>query len=70
MAKLTRLEIRALIDKLVVKAEALEMEAIAKSRVVPDTPKKQARRLEGIVAQKAAKIVRRNIQELNSLLLK
>jgi ribosomal protein L19E len=68
MPKLTRTEVRALIDKLVIKAEALELEAVAKSRVVPDTPKKEARRLEGIAAKKAAKIVRQNIQELTALL--
>lgn len=66
--KLTRTETQALIDKLVIKAEALELEAVAKRYVLPDTPKKEARRQEGIVAEKAAKIVRRSIQELTASL--
>ena len=63
MAKLTRTEVKALIDKLVIKAEALEMEAIAKSKA-----RHEQRQLEGKAAKKAAKIVRQNIQELTALL--
>lgn len=63
MAKLTRLEVRALIDKLVIKAEALALEAVAKSKALLEQ-----RQLEGIAAKKAAKIVRSNIQELTALL--
>jgi hypothetical protein len=63
MPKLTRTEVKALIDKLVIKAEALEMEAIAKSKAVLDH-----RRAEGIAAKEAAKIVRSNIQEMTALL--
>ena len=63
MAKLTRLEVRALIDKLVIKAEALEMEAVAKTKA--HHPQRQA---EGIAARKRAKIYRSKIQELTALL--
>lgn len=63
MAILTRQEIRALIDKLVIKAEALELEAIAKSKA-----RHEQRQLEGQAARKAAKIIRSNIQELTALL--
>jgi ribosomal protein L19E len=63
MKRLTRLEIRALIDKLVIKAEALEMEAVAKTKA-----RHHQRQAEGIAARKAAKICRSNIQELTALL--
>lgn len=63
MAKLTRQEIRALIDKLVIKAEALELEAIAKAKA-----RHELRQAEGKTAKKAAKIIRANIQELTALL--
>lgn len=63
MAILTRQEVRALINKLVIKAEALELEAIAKSKA-----RHEQRQLEGKAAKKAAKIIRSNIRELTALL--
>ena len=63
MAKLTRQEVRALINKLEVRAEALELEAIAKSKA-----RHEQRRLEGRAARNEALILRSNIQELAALL--
>lgn len=68
MPKLTHTQTQALIDKLVVQAERLELEAVAKSHIKPDTPRKEQRMVEGITARMAALITREQIRELTATL--